>query len=235
MPQKTRASLFLSDRSRNRPPLLLLEAIPHAAFGQDYVRVRGVGFELLPEVPDVHVDRALVTVLRVAEYVLQQLGTREDATGLACKREEDLELEERELDRVAVPVDRALDRVDPQSVVYERLIRGLLAPAHAGAPEDGLDAAAQLAHGARLDDVVVGAELQAQHTVGDFLRLRREHDDRHRALRTNAPADLEAVELRQHHVEHHQIERLLVELVEGLLAVKCGHDVVALAPERAVK
>src|SRR5215208_4741371 len=104
MPQKISASLFLSERSRTDPSLLL-EAVPHAAFGQDHLRVRRILLQLLAQVADVNVDRALVPVLRVAEHVLEQLRAREDTTRLPRKREQDLELEERELDGLTVALD----------------------------------------------------------------------------------------------------------------------------------
>src|SRR3954447_24974845 len=140
MPQKTSASLFLSERSRNDPSALL-EAVPHAAFGKDHLRVRRIRLQLLAEVTDVDVDGAVVAVLRVAEHVLEQFGAGEHAAGLAREREQDLELEERELDRVAVQLDGALGRIDAQAVVKDRLIDGLLGAAHPRAPEHRLDAA----------------------------------------------------------------------------------------------
>ena len=103
---------------------------------------------------------------------------------------------------------------------------------HAGAPQRGLHARAELAHRERLGDVVVGAELEAEHLV-DLLRLGREHDDRHRrALRAQPLADLEAVHPRQHQVEHHEVELLLGEARERLAAVGRLHDLVAVALER---
>src|SRR3954451_1509080 len=110
MPQKTSASLFLSERSRNDPSALL-EAVPHAAFGKDHLRVRRIRLELLAEVTDVHVDGAVVAVLRVTEHVLEQLRAREDPARLAREGEQDLELEEGELDRLTVQLDRALGRI----------------------------------------------------------------------------------------------------------------------------
>src|SRR3954447_12833601 len=121
MPQKTSASLFLSERSRNDPSLLL-EAVPHAALRHDHLRIRRVVFELLTQVADVHVDRALVAVLGVSENVLEQLGAREDATRLPRERKQDLEFEERELDRLVVALDRSFRRVDPKTVVQQRLV-----------------------------------------------------------------------------------------------------------------
>ena len=52
--------------------------------------------------------------------------------------------------------------------------RGLLLALRA--PQDRLHAQEQLAHAEGLDDVVVGAELEADHAI-DLLALGREHDD----------------------------------------------------------
>ena len=46
------------------------------------------------------------------------------------------------------------------------------------------------------------------------------------------PAHLEAVDLRQHQVEHDEVERLLGEAVERLLAVAGRDHLVAVALER---
>ena len=46
------------------------------------------------------------------------------------------------------------------------------------------------------------------------------------------PADLEAVHLRQHHVEHDEVEGLLGEARERLAAVGRLHDLVAVALQR---
>ena len=50
--------------------------------------------------------------------------------------------------------------------------------------------------------------------------------------RAQAPADLEAVQLREHHVENDQVDALLREAVERLLAVVRRHDAEAVARER---
>ena len=51
------------------------------------------------------------------------------------------------------------------------------------------------------------------------------------ARRAEPLADLEPVELRQHHVEHDEIDGLLAEAPERLVAVACGHDAIAVALE----
>ena len=100
-----------------------------------------------------------------------------------------------------------------------------------GAPQRGLHARAELAHRERLGDVVVGAELEPEDLV-DLLGLGGEHDDRDRRARAQAPADLEPVDLRQHHVEHDEVERLLGEARERLAAVGRLHDLVAVLAQR---
>ena len=50
--------------------------------------------------------------------------------------------------------------------------------------------------------------------------------------RAQAAADLEAVHLGQHHVEHDEVEGLLGEARERLAAVRGLHDLVAVALQR---
>ena len=66
----------------------------------------------------------------------------------------------------------------------DRLLELLLGLGQRGAAQHRLDAAAELAHRERLGDVVVGAELEAEHLV-DLLGLGGEHDDRHGAARAD--------------------------------------------------
>ena len=81
----------------------------------------------------------------------------------------------------------------------------------------------------RLRDVVVGAGRQAADAVG-LLAARGQQDDR-QALRlgaiAQAPAQLDAGDLRDHPVEDREIEALLRQKQLGLLAVGGMHDVEA--------
>ena len=86
-----------------------------------------------------------------------------------------------------------------------------------GAAEDRLHAGDELARRERLRDVVVGADLEPGDTVG-LLVARREHENRHRGLRADAAADLEAVDAGQADVEHDEADRVPRELRERLLA-----------------
>ena len=76
----------------------------------------------------------------------------------------------------------------------------------------------QLVRAERLGHVVVGAELEADDAVG-FLGARRQHDDRDRRGRVvgaHDAADFEAVHLRQHQVQDHQVRRMLPDGGERL-------------------
>ena len=153
--------------------------------------------------------------------------------GLRGQRGEDLELDERQL---GCPRRGRPPRAWPGSMRSSPTSSGsssalLAVAAHPGAAQRGPDPAAELAHAERLGDVVVGAELEAEDLV-DLLGLGGEHDDRHGAARAQAPADLEAVELGHHHVEHDEVEGLLAEARERLAAVGRLHDLVAVLAQR---
>jgi hypothetical protein len=100
--------------------------------------------------------------------------------------------------------------------------------------QDGADARDQLAGGEGLDDVVVGAELQAGDAVG-LLAARGEQDDRDaRALLLAHPAhDLQPVDPGHHQVEHDEVRPAAREGVERRVAVRDDLGVVAGALEVA--
>ena len=72
--------------------------------------------------------------------------------------------------------------------------------------EQRLDAREQFRHLERLDEVVVGAELQADDAIHD-LAARRQHQDRRLdAALPQRPADVEAAAAWQHDVEQDDVE-----------------------------
>ncbi len=70
--------------------------------------------------------------------------------------------------------------------------------------QDGPDAGHQLPGAERLGEIVVGPHGQADEHVG-FVVAGGEHENGNRGLVLDPPADLQAVESRQHQVEHHQV------------------------------
>ena len=93
--------------------------------------------------------------------------------------------------------------------------------------EDGADPRCELAQRERLGHVVVGAELEADDLV-DLGVLRGEHDDRHRGLGAEDPADLDARELGEHEVEQDEVGSLGPEGLERRATVGGGDGPIAL-------
>ena len=98
-------------------------------------------------------------------------------------------------------------------------------------PQQRLEPRHQLDRLERLGQVIVGAELEADHLV-DHLPSRRQHQDgrRHPAL-PHLAADVEAVHPRQHDVEHDEVVAAARRAREARLAVARRLDGVAFAAE----
>ena len=97
------------------------------------------------------------------------------------------------------------------------------------AAQGRLDAGDEHPRAERLGHVVVRAAAQAGDDVV-LLALGGEHDHRQRAgglLLAHRPADLDAVAAGQHQVEHHGVEPLAAEQLQGLLAGVGAGDVEA--------
>jgi hypothetical protein len=97
----------------------------------------------------------------------------------------------------------------------------------AGASQHRTHPRQQLGDRERLGDVIVGAELEAEHLVG-LGRPCRQHDDRRRnRSRPQIAADVEAVLLRQHDVEDDEVGRKARCLLQPFVAVGGGFHFVA--------
>src|SRR5919204_4739130 len=146
------------------------------------------------------------------------------------ERAQQLELDVRQRDRAAPHLDRAPAEVDLQPIGDDD-IADTGGPRHRGAAQQRAHAAPKLADRERLGDVVVRAELEPDDLV-ELVVAGREHDDRNLALGAQALADLEAVELGQHQVEHDEVDVLFREACERLLAVPRLQHAIPLALER---
>ena len=105
-------------------------------------------------------------------------------------------------------------------------IGGLGRPPAAIEPsKEGFDAGNQGLRAERFGDVVVGSQLETDDCVR-FLGFGGQHDDgQHRGIRSRSKAfaDLEAVDFRQHQIEHDQIGLLLLCLPEAF-GTRLGGD-----------
>ena len=71
-----------------------------------------------------------------------------------------------------------------------------------------MDAGQQLARAERLRQVVVGAELEADHPIHRLAAMAGEHDDRKIGIRSKRANDLETVLIAELQVENHQVDRV---------------------------
>jgi hypothetical protein len=90
-------------------------------------------------------------------------------------------------------------------------------------PQDGAQPRRQLARRARLGDVVVRAQLEADDAV-HVVAPRREHDHRDAARLPDAAQRLHAVHARHHHVEHHDVEVAFDRALRRARAIVHGAD-----------
>ena len=120
------------------------------------------------------VDRALVGLDRDAVDGVQELRAGEDPAGLPDERGEELELGRRELDGLAQDRHPHAPHVDLDVAGTKDV--GTVRSCGFAAAEHGADARDQFFRAERLDDVVVGAQLEPDDAVG-LVRPRGEHDD----------------------------------------------------------
>jgi hypothetical protein len=135
--------------------------------------MEGVMIEAAGARVNVDVDRPRVAVRAVAPHRAQQLLAAERDHRALHQRVQQLELREREPDRLAVAPDHAgrvveHDRARPQ--------HRLAQPLSPRAPEHRAHAAAQLGEAERLGDIVVGASIE-RLDFGLFLALNGQHND----------------------------------------------------------
>ena len=121
-------------------------------------------------------------------------------------------------------------RVDLHAVAGDHAVAVVSHHSGLRRPAQGrLDAGDEHPRAERLGHVVVRAAAQAGDDVV-LLALGGEHDHRQRAgglLLAHRPADLDAVAAGQHQVEHHGVEPLAAEQLQGLLAGVGAGDVEA--------
>ena len=122
-----------------------------------------------------------------------------------------------------------------RGAVEHEVAEGERRPAGVDAAQQRAQPRVELAQRERLDEVVVGAGVEAVDAVVDRV-ARGEHQHRRAVARgAQPPADLEAVDARHHDVEHDRVDDALGERVERLLAVLGELHVVALERERALQ
>src|SRR4051794_21237328 len=129
--------------------------VTDATDGHDDLGPLGVVLDLGAQPLDVDVDEAGVARVAGAPHLLEEHLAGEDLPGLARQRDEQVELERRQGQRLAVALDGVAGHVDLEVADRQLLGRGLVAAAQPGA-----DAGDELLRLEGLDDVVVGTGLE---------------------------------------------------------------------------
>jgi hypothetical protein len=173
-----------------------VEAQADAADGLD---PRGVA-ELLAQGGDVDVDRLRAAVPRRLPDLLQDLRARHDRTRFPREQREQVELLWCQVELAPVytrptPAHVQLERADERASKRGPFVRS---PCHRP------DARQELPEAERLDDVVVGAHLQADDAI-DLLSFRGHHQNRDVRATSKLPADRESVAIREPEVEQHDV------------------------------
>ena len=134
-------------------------------------------------------------------------------------------------------VELGVDAIDPHHPLLHGHLDPVADPQHLrrppealGSPEHRPDPSGQLLGHERLRDVVVGPSLQPGDDV-EAVRSCGHHDDRHVAPSPQATAHLEAVEIRQHHVEEYAVSGPPLERRQPRFARRSLVDIVALIAE----
>src|SRR5262249_30822274 len=183
----------------------------------------GYGLQLVAQANDVRVNRARCRIVRVTPDFIEQVVTAQDLSWMAEEVFEQLKLHPGALHQLAVSADLAGAQIDLDVAAGGAL---LLAWQHLRAPEHCLDSRHQFANGKRFGHIVVGAELQANDFV-DLLPSRRQHDDGHGGpFDLELLADVEAAEVRHHHIEQNQVWRIRKRAAQSGNAVRSGDDLV---------
>ncbi len=147
--------------------------------------------------------------MTVSPHLLEQHLTREHLPRLPRKCHQEIEFERGEGDLLVAAADLVRGDVDRDLTDGEHLCGFLL-----GTTQPRPHTCDEFLRLERLDDVVVGARLEAEDDI-DGVRLRSEHDDRHARIRPEHPAHVDPVHAGQHQIEQDEIG---AELAHGARA-----------------
>src|SRR5262245_50317919 len=132
---------------------------------------------------------------------------------MAKKVFDHFELPYREVERLAAPCHLAGRQIHRQVRLLESqdVIR-------AAAAQERTDPRQELGKGKRLDEIVVRAEIETLDAVVDGVLRRQDQHGRLKPALAKCGKNLQAAPPRQHEVEHHEIEGLMVGEEESFLA-----------------
>ena len=207
--------------SRRRRPLpaagiVRAQCVPRAAHRlEPYAAARPV--QLAPQPAGVHVDDVGERVELVVPGVVEDPVATQDLVRVQQEEAQQAELLGAQRQWLATVPDHPRRRVEGQRSERQDRRQGATRPA-----QESADARQQFLEGERLDEVVVGAAVQAGDLVGRRIP-RRQHQHRQReALLAELPAESEPVDAGQHDVEDQQVVGELVGRAGGVEGRRAG-------------
>ena len=94
----------------------------------------------------------------------------------------------------------------------------------AGAAQDALDASQQLTRAEGLDEIVVGAHLDAHDAVG-LLTARGKHQHRNVGPGTQVTTEHQTIGVGQHQIQHDQVDGVALQRLRHLAAIARRHGI----------
>src|SRR5882672_3745816 len=156
--------------------------------------------ELAPQVADIDIDDVGLTVELPAPHALGDLGSAERLPGMAQQVFEYGELARRQHDLLRTARHSARTEIH-RNVSRDEFVRR---PQH-GPPQERADAGEQFGERERLDQVVVGAGVEAGDAIIDGVPCREQQDRRRHAPLAQIAQQREAVELGQEDIEQDDV------------------------------
>mmetsp|Transcript_10445 Transcript_10445/g.42618 ORF Transcript_10445/g.42618 Transcript_10445/m.42618 type:complete len:696 (-) Transcript_10445:2300-4387(-) len=195
--------------------LLAGKDIAGAAHGQHAARALGVVLDDGPDARDVHIDGAVEGLERMALERVHDLVAGKHPAGALREHHQQIELVAGQIADLAVQARDAGGQIDLEPAEAQHLvaIEFGFEPA-----QQGLDAGLQLARLEGLGEVVVGTQFQAEDAIHG-LAARRQHQHRLMAparVAAQPAAEVQAVAVGQHQVQHDQFEAALGQCLAGL-------------------
>src|SRR5215212_4811797 len=188
------------------------------------------GFQLPPQVGHEHLDRVRDRERVVAPDLVEQLLAGDHQPLVAHQVLEQLELALGQLDRALAAMHLVRVRVEGEVADAQRGH-----PARRPAPQQRAQPREQLLALERLDEVVVGADVEPLDARVERVAGGQHEDGRVVLVLAQASRDVDAVHPRQAQVEHEDVGQERVHLVERGDAVTGELDLVALEPQRPLQ
>jgi hypothetical protein len=186
--------------------------------------------DLSAQVGDVLVHDVRESVVREVPDVVEHLGAGDDVTRVAHQQ-----IEQGRLLGCQVQLGRAPPRTPRGGVEAEIPDRQHRWPVRAPPPDERAQSRTELAEAERLRQVVVGADVEPVDAIGDRVAGGEQQDRRPSIGCAEPAADLEAVDARQHHVEHDRVVVVLGPEPEAVGSVARYVDGVAVLAQATLE